>query len=63
MLPERDFYSFLIILFIKLVFIFLKIIARVAADVIIIIILRNFIANNFLHIGGEFSAVHKRAGI
>ena len=42
---------------------FLKVIARVAASVIIIVVLQNFAANNFLHIGGEFSAVYKGAGI
>ena len=63
MLPERDFYFFLIIFLIELVLISLKVTARIAAGVIIIVILRNFTVNGFLHIGGEFLAVYRGAKI
>ena len=63
MLSKRDFYSFLIVFFIKFIFVSLKVTARVAAGVIIIIILRDFTVNGFLHIGGKVLVVHKRTKI
>ena len=36
---------------------------RVAAGVIIIVVLRDFTINDFLHVFYEFSAVHGRAGV
>ena len=47
----------------ELIFVFLKIITRVAVGVIIIIILRDFTANGFLYIDGEFLIIHERAGV
>ena len=41
----------------------LKVTTRVAARIIIIIILRDFTANGFLYVFYEFSAVHKGARI
>ena len=49
--------------FVELVFMFLKIIARVTVYIIIIVVLRDFIVNGFLYVGDEFSAVYERAGI
>ena len=63
MLSKRDFYSFLIMLLVELVYVSYKITARVAANVIPIIIFRDFAADGFLYIGREFSIVQKRAEI
>ena len=49
--------------FVEFIFVSSKVIARVAASVIIIIILRDFIVDGLLYIFYEFSAVHERAGI
>ena len=62
-LSERNFYSLLIIFFIELVLVSSKVTARVAVNIIIIVVLRDFIINGFLYIGGEVSIVHKRAEI
>ena len=61
MLSERDFYFFLIMFFVKLIFVSLKITARVAANIITVIILRDFTTDGFLYINNEFSIVHRRA--
>ena len=48
--------------FVELVFVFSKIIMRVAVSVIIIVVFRDFAADGILYIDGEFSIVYKRAG-
>ena len=49
--------------FIEFVFVFLKVTARVAVNVIIIIIFWDFIINGLLYVFYEFLAVHKKAEV
>ena len=61
MLSEHDFHSLLIMFFFELVFVSLKVTIKVVINIIIIVVLRDFTANGFLYIDGEFSAVYRGA--